>query len=577
MRIGQMFYQTLKEVPKEAQIPSHQLMFRAGMIQQLSSGVYNYLPLALKCIRKIENIIREELTKRNCQEVLLPVVQPAELWKESGRWDFYGAELLRFKDRKDNDFCLGPTHEEVITDMVRKNLKSYRQLPWNIFQVQTKFRDEVRPRFGLMRGREFIMKDGYSFDIDNESSKETYYKMYEAYQAIFNRIGVQYKAVEAVTGNIGGSLSHEFQVLANSGEDLIMSCNSCDYAANVEKATSVYEKTSVNNSLFHDMEDVHTPGYKTIEEVSDFLKKDNRSFIKSLVYIIDGEPVLVLIRGDKDLNEAKLMTYFSADSVELADDTAVLDVSGTEAGYVGPVGLKKDIRIVADYSVFGNANMITGANKKEYHITNVNPERDFKTSVIDDFGFVSTGEKCPHCDGTLEDFRGIEVGQVFSLGTKYSESMNCTYLDKDGKDQLAVMGCYGIGVTRTMASSIEQNHDENGIIWPISIAPFEAVVLPLQMNNEDVVTAGESIYEELKDFGVDVALDDRSERAGFKFKDADLIGYPIQVIIGKKSLENGVVEVKIRKSGEKTEIPLKEVSKYVHEFVLKEKNQLKLY
>ena len=571
MRIGQMFYQTLKEVPKEAQIPSHQLMFRAGMIQQLSSGIYNYLPLALKSIRKIERIIREELTKRGCQEVLLPIVQPSELWKESGRWDFYGAELLRFKDRKDNDFCLGPTHEEVITDMVRKNLKSYKQLPWNIFQVQSKFRDEVRPRFGLMRGREFIMKDGYSFDVDEEASKVTYQQMYDAYQAIFERIGVQFRAVEAVTGNIGGNMSHEFQVLAKSGEDLIMSCNSCDYAANVEKASSVYEKATVDSAKFNAIVEVHTPGQKTIEEVSSFMNKDDHSFIKSLVYIIDEEPVLVLIRGDRDLNEAKLMTYFSANSVELADDEKVQEISGTETGYVGPVGLKKQIKIVADFSVYGQENMITGVNKREYHISNVNPERDFEAAVVDDFGFVSAGDKCPRCDGSLEDHRGIEVGQVFYLGTKYSESMKCTYLDKDGKDQLAVMGCYGIGVGRTMASAIEQNHDENGIIWPMSIAPYEAVVLPLQMNNEDVVAAGEKIYGELLSLGADVALDDRSERAGFKFKDADLIGYPVQVVIGKKSLENGVVEVKTRKSGEKVEIPLAEVSQYVQKYISDEK------
>jgi prolyl-tRNA synthetase len=573
MRIGQMFYQTLKEEPKETQIPSHQLMFRAGMIQQLSSGIYNYLPMALKSIRKIENIIREELTKRGCQEVLLPIVQPAELWKESGRWDFYGAELLRFKDRKNNDFCLGPTHEEVITDMVRKNLKSYRQLPWNLFQVQSKFRDEVRPRFGLMRGREFIMKDGYSFDVDEQASKETYQKMYDAYQAIFTRIGVQYRAVEAVTGNIGGNMSHEFQVLAKSGEDLIVSCDSCDYAANVEKASTVYEKNTVDSRKYLEIKDVHTPGYKTIEEVSAFLKKESSLFIKSLVYTIDDIPVLVLIRGDRDLNEAKLMTSLGANSVVLADDALVQEVSGTEAGYVGPVGLNKDIKIIADYSVYGKKNMITGANKKEYHKININPERDFYASVIDDFGFVSAGDQCPRCNGILEEHRGIEVGQVFFLGTKYSKSMSCTYLDKDGKDQFAVMGCYGIGVGRTMAAAIEQNHDENGIIWPVSIAPFEVVILPLQMNSEDVVTAGELIYGKLLELGIDAVIDDRPERAGFKFKDADLIGYPVQVVIGKKSLENGVVEVKIRKTGEKIEIPLNEVSLYVQSYLNREKSQ----
>lgn len=572
MRIGQMFYQTLKEVPNEAQIPSHQLMFRAGMIQQLSSGIYNYLPLALKSIRKIEAIIREELAKRECQEILLPLVQPAEIWKESGRWNFYGAELLRLKDRKGNDFCLGPTHEEVITDMVRKNLKSYKQLPWNLFQIQTKFRDEVRPRFGLMRSREFIMKDGYSFDIDQYASKESYKKMYEAYEAIFDRIGVQYRAVEAATGNIGGNLSHEFQVLADSGEDLIMSCDNCDYAANIDKATSVYEQGEVDKSNFLTLEEVHTPGYKTIEEVSIFLKKENSSFIKSLLYLIEGEPVLVLIRGDGEINEAKIKALFNADTVLLADDKTISEVSGASSGYVGPVGLSTPVKIIADYSVTGCENMIAGANKDEYHILNVNPVRDFKIDKIDDFGFVSEGDRCPKCRGVLDPYRGIEVGQVFYLGTKYSESMNCTYLDQNGKEQPVVMGCYGIGVGRTMAATIEQNHDKNGILWPLSIAPFEVVVLPLQMNSEEVMIAGESIYRDLVSKGIDAALDDRSERAGFKFKDADLIGYPLQVVIGKKSLENKLIEVKIRKSGEVVKVPLQEVSQFVETFINDNKN-----
>ena len=571
MRISQLFYQTLKEVPREAQIPSHQLMFRAGMIQQLASGIYNYLPLAYKSIRKLETIIREELEKKGCQEVLLPYVQPSELWEESGRWGYYGPELLRFKDRKGGDFCLGPTHEEVITDMVRKNLKSYRQLPWNIFQIQTKFRDEVRPRFGLMRGREFIMKDGYSFDVDEEASKITYQKMYDAYTAIFSRCGLTFRAVDAATGNIGGDMSHEFQVLAQSGEDLILSCDKCSYAANVEKAVTKRSEGIRDSSLFEDTEKVHTPGCKTIEEISDFLKMDASRFIKSIVYIIDEEPVLILIRGDLDVNESKVQTMMGANSVELADDKTVLEITGAGTGFAGPVGLKKKVKILADYSVTSRENYVSGANEDDYHLINVNYGKNYTSDLLGDITFATAGESCPHCDGTLEEHRGIEVGQVFYLGTKYSKAMNCSYLDKDGKDQLAVMGCYGIGVGRTVAAAIEQNHDEDGIIWPVALAPFEAVVLPLQMNKEEVVQAGDSIYETLISMGVDAALDDREERAGFKFKDADLIGYPLQIIVGARSLENGEVEVKIRKTDEKMNLPLDKVTSFVKEYIDKEK------
>ena len=571
MRISQLFYQTLKEVPREAQIPSHQLMFRAGMIQQLASGIYNYLPLAQKSLRKLETIIREELEKKGCQEVLLPFVQPSDLWEESGRWAYYGPELLRLKDRKGNDFCLGPTHEEVITDMVRKNLKSYRQLPWNIFQIQTKFRDEVRPRFGLMRGREFIMKDGYSFDVDEEASKVNYKKMYDAYTAIFNRCGLKFRAVDAATGNIGGDMSHEFQVLAKSGEDMILSCDNCDYAANVEKAVTLRSEGKPDASLFADVDKVHTPGSKTIEEVSEFLKMPADKFIKSIVYVVDEEAVLVLIRGDLDINESKLQTLMGANSVLLAEDKTVLEVTGASTGFAGPVDLKKKVRIIADYSVTNGENLVAGANEDDYHTVNLNYGRDFSADLVGDLTFASAGDACPHCEGKLEEHRGIEVGQVFYLGTKYSKAMNCTYLDKDGKDQLAVMGCYGIGVGRTIAAAIEQHHDDDGIIWPAAIAPFEAVVLPLQMNKEEVISAGEDIYAQLKDAGVDAALDDREERAGFKFKDADLIGYPLQIVIGARSLEQGEVEVKIRKSGEKKNMPLADIVPFVRDYIQTEK------
>ncbi|MBB6482359.1 proline--tRNA ligase [Spirochaeta isovalerica] len=571
MRISRMFYRTMKEVPKEASIPSHQLMFRAGMIQQVSSGIYNYLPLALKSIRKIERIIRDVLVESGCEEVLLPVVQPAELWKESGRWEYYGDELLRFTDRKDNEFCLGPTHEEVITDMVRRNLKSYKQLPWNIFQIQTKFRDEIRPRFGLMRGREFIMKDGYSFDTDSEASRETYYRMYKAYEEIFRRTGVDFKAVEALTGNIGGSLSHEFQVLADSGEDLIISCPRCAYAANAEKARTVFPVDEAEVTTTESPADVHTPGAGSIEEVSAFLDRSPRDFIKSLLYRVDGKPVLVLLRGDREVNEAKLLAVLQGNTIGLADEETVQSLCGTETGYVGPVGLNDKVPVLADRSVEGRSGMVCGANRKDYHKINVCWERDYKAEIVDDFSFARSGDPCPECGAKLEEFRGIEVGQVFHLGTKYSESMNCTFLDSEGKEQPVVMGCYGIGVGRTMAAAIEQNHDESGIVWPVAIAPYEVVVMPLQMNSSEVIEAGEKIYRELLEGGIDALIDDREERAGFKFNDADLVGYPLQIGIGRKSLEKGVLEIKIRKTGEKLEMSPDAVVSFVSDFLGREK------
>lgn len=566
MRATQLFVQTLKEVPKEAQIASHILLYRAGMIQKLASGIYNYLPLALKSLRKIENILRDELGKRGCQEVEMPVVQPAELWQESGRWNYYGPELLRFKDRKGGDFCLGPTHEEVITDMARRNLKSYKQLPWNLYQIQTKFRDEIRPRFGLMRGREFTMKDGYSFDVDEESSLKTYRLMYEAYTAIFTRCGLKFKAVDAATGAIGGDKSHEFQVLAESGEDMILSCSKCDYAANEEKARTKVIETKVDPAQFKAPETVLTPDKKSVEEVAAFLNLPVERFIKSMIYLVDDEPVLVMVRGDREVNEAKIQAHLRANKVELAPDAVIEAVTGAAVGFAGPVGLKKKIKMVADHTVTGIVNAATGACKSDHHIVNVNSGRDFTPDLIGDFIKTRKGEACPKCDGVLEEFRGIEVGQVFFLGTKYSEKMKCTFIDAAGAEKPAVMGCYGIGVGRTMSASIEQNHDEHGIIWPMAIAPYEAVVLPLQMNKDEVVKAGETIYAELLAAGVETVIDDRDERAGFKFNDADLIGYPVQVIIGGKSLEKGVVEVKIRRTGEKKELPVAEAVKFVVEF-----------
>ena len=566
MRATQLFVQTLKEVPKEAQVASHILLYRAGMIQKLASGIYNYLPLALRSLRKIENILREELNKRGCQEALMPVVQPAELWQESGRWGYYGPELLRFKDRKGGDFCLGPTHEEVITDMVRRNLRSYKQLPWNLYQIQTKFRDEIRPRFGLMRGREFTMKDGYSFDVDDEAALKTYKLMYEAYTAIFTRCGLKFKAVDAATGAIGGDQSHEFQVLADSGEDMILSCSKCDYAANEEKARTKIGETKVDPAQFKAPETILTPDKKSVEEVAAFLKLPVERFIKSMIYLVDDEPVLVMVRGDREVNEAKIQAHLHANKVELAPDAVIEAVTGAAVGFAGPVGLKKKIKMVADHAVAGILNAATGACRTDHHIVNINCGRDFTPDLVGDFIKTRKGEACPKCDGVLEEFRGIEVGQVFFLGTKYSVKMHCNFIDAAGAEKPAVMGCYGIGVGRTMSAAIEQNHDEHGIIWPMAIAPYEAVVLPLQMNKEEVVTAGETLYADLQAAGVETVIDDRDERAGFKFNDADLIGYPVQVIIGGKSLEKGVVEVKIRKTGEKKEMPLAGVVPFIAGF-----------
>ncbi len=569
MRLSQSFYKTLKEIPKDARIPSHQLMFRSGMIQQLSSGIYNYLPLALRSIRKIEKIIREELDSRGCEEVLMPAVQPASLWQESGRWDLYGDLLLRFKDRQGNDYCMGPTHEEVITDMVRRNLKSWKQLPWNLYQIQGKFRDEFRPRFGLMRGREFIMKDAYSFDVDVESAKKSYWKMHEAYTAIFSRCGVRFRAVDAATGEIGGDMSQEFQVLASSGEDLILSCDSCNYAANIEKAVTTSTGGTPDETAFKALETVDTPGQKTIEEVSSFLGAEASGFLKSLVYESDSKPVLVLIAGDRDVNESKLQAALGSGVLRMASNTLVEKTMGTSPGYVGPVGVSSEVFVVADLSVTRGINWISGANEKDKHIRNVNLRRDFNPDKVIDIAFAAAGDSCPKCSGgKLEEHRGIEVGQVFYLGNKYSKMMDCSFLDEEGESQPAEMGCYGIGVGRTMAAAIEQNHDENGIIWPVPIAPWEVVVLPLQLNDEAVVEAAETIYESFRMAGIDTMIDDRNERAGFKFKDADLIGYPVQVVLGGRSVAAGNAEVKFRESGEKSEMPLDDVVVVVRDWIL---------
>ena len=562
-----MFLPTLKEAPSDAEVISHKLMVRAGMIRKLAAGIYDLLPLGLMAQRKVESIIREELNRAGAQEVFLPSIQPAELWQESGRGNLYGKELLRVRDRHDRDFCYGPTHEEVITDLVRREVRSYRQLPLNLYQIQTKFRDEIRPRFGVMRCREFTMKDGYSYDLDEKGVEGTYRKMYDAYCNIFRRCGLKFRAIEAETGQIGGSFSHEFMVLADSGEDSVATCESCDYSANVEKAEVKESPVTSHQSPeeLKPMEVVSTPDKKSVDEVSEFLKVEKERIVKTLVFETENGIVAALVRGDHDVNDAKLKRLLKCDVINLAGEKVVEDVTSAPSGFAGPVGL--NLKIVADNSVMGIKNFVTGANLKDAHSINVNINRDFKIDVCGDIRMVKGGDLCSRCNGTLRVYKGIEVGHVFKLGTKYSESLKATYLDENGKEKLMVMGCYGIGVGRTVAASIEQNHDDNGIIWPMPIAPFQAIILSLNMKNTDVVNTSENIYQTLRGSGIEVLLDERDERPGIKFKDADLIGMPIHIIIGEKNLKEGKAEIKIRKSNKRIIVPVSDMEKQVRELI----------
>jgi prolyl-tRNA synthetase len=549
MRYSQYFIPTLKETPADAEVISHQLMLRAGLIRKVASGIYNYLPLGLRTIRKVEKIVRDEMDRAGALEILMPMANPAELWQESGRWEKYGKELLRFKDRKEAEFCMGPTHEEVVTDIVRREVRSYRQMPLNLYQIQTKFRDEIRPRFGLMRGREFIMKDAYSFDVNEAGAIAAYDKMYQAYRRIFARCGLNFRAVEADSGAIGGNYSHEFMVLADSGEDAIVSCNGCEYAANIEKAEA--RPLSVpEHSDPRPLEKVSTPGQKSIEEVSTFLGIAASETVKCLIFVADGEPVAVLLRGDHELNEIKLSKVLGANELALADEALVSKVTSAPVGFAGPIGLS--IRVVADFAVEGLRNVVVGANAADLHFKNANPGRDFTPNLYADLRNVVHGDLCPRCaGGVLEMWRGVEVGHVFKLGTRYSEAMKACFLDSDGKEQFVYMGCYGIGIGRTAAAAIEQNHDANGIIWPMAIAPFEVIVTMLNPNDASVRTTAEALYAELTALGVDALLDDRDERAGSKFADAELIGIPLRVTVGARGVKDGVLELQERRGGEK--------------------------
>lgn len=565
MRLTHYLMPTLKETPADAEIISHQLMLRSGMIRKVAAGIYTYMPLGLRSVRKVEQIVREEMDRAGCLELLMPMVIPAELWEESGRWEQYGRELLRLKDRKDAQFCLGPTHEEVITDVVRNTVKSYRQLPLNLYQIQGKFRDEIRPRFGLMRGREFIMKDAYSFDLDSSAADGAYEKMYTAYQNIFRRCGLNFRAVEADTGNIGGSSSHEFMVLADSGEDAIVSCDTCNYAANVEKAQlRVLEGQRPEPA--QQLEAVNTPGQKSVTEVAQFLGIEPKQMLKTLLLESDsGEQVAVLLRGDRELNEIKLCRKLGCNEVKLVDDATVENLTGAPRGFAGPVGLK--LRILADNEVALMADAVAGANKADTHYRGVNYGRDFEVDEFADLRQAEAGDGCPRCNGTLQSWRGIEVGHVFKLGTKYSEALGATVLNAEGKEEPLVMGCYGIGIGRSVAAAIEQNHDKNGIIFPMPIAPFQVLITLLNPKDDEVSKAGEELYAYLQDNGIEVLLDDRDERPGSKFKDADLIGIPLRVTVGARGLKEDTFEVSWRKDGEKQMIPIAETGEWLVQWV----------
>ncbi|ADU95978.1 prolyl-tRNA synthetase [Thermovibrio ammonificans HB-1] len=554
MRFSRAFIPTKKESPADAEIPSHKLLVRAGFIRKVASGLYDILPLGARVIRKIEQVIRQEMERAGAQEVILPIMHPAELWQESGRWDVYGKEMIKFKDRHERDYALGPTAEEMITDLVRKEVKSYKELPLNLYQIGRKFRDEIRPRFGLMRSREFIMKDAYSFHASDEDAEREYWNMFETYSRIFKRLGLEFKAVEADTGEIGGSFSHEFMVIADTGESKLVYCPECGYAASTEKAQQVRPEVPPNREgEFEAVEEVHTPGIRRIEEVSRFLSVPQKRILKLLVYVIDGRPVVLALRGDREVEEAKLKKAFNAKEVRLATDKEIEEFTGQPKGYLSPVGLP--LPVYADYSVIPMVNFVAGAGRADYHLKNVNWGRDFSVAEFVDVTEVRGGEPCPKCGAPLVEKRGIEVGHIFKLGTKYSEAMGATFVDEQGNEKPMVMGCYGIGVTRVMAAAVEQGHDENGIIWPVEIAPFEVIVIPVNVKKEEIVEAAERVYSELMEAGFDVLLDDRNARPGFKFKDADLIGIPYQVIVGKKASE-GVVELKIRRSGERLELPV---------------------
>lgn len=555
MLASKLYSPTLREIPSDAVVVSHQYMLKAGMMRKVSNGLYAFLPLALRSIRKVEDIVREEMNAIGSQEILMPITQPAEIWKQSERWDVYGEEMFKLNDRHGHEYCLGPTHEELVTVLAKMDTSSYKQLPVSLYQIQNKYRDEKRPRFGLMRSREFIMKDAYTFDMDEEGLDRQYHLMYDAYTRIFTRCGLHFRPVVADSGAIGGSGSHEFEVIADSGEADIVYCKDCDFAANIEAVEPKALSSSVHNDKAKEI--VETPGQHTIQMVCDFLHVPVVCSVKAVVYKLDDTVVLALVRGDHEVNEVRLQNLFNAVNVGLASDED-LKRCGLIAGYISPIGLKKadNFEIIVDTTVMEMEDACCGANAVDKHYVHVNPKRDFGDVRVETIRLITAEDCCPKCGGMIELKKGIEVGQVFKLGTKYSEKLGCTYLDRDGKTHPMVMGCYGIGITRTVAASIEQNHDKDGIIWPVAIAPYEVVIVPANNKDEGVMNAARHLYDEMEDCQDEVILDDRDERAGIKFKDADLIGYPIRVTIGKKWKESGLVEVRLRRSGVVSEVAL---------------------
>lgn len=555
MLASKLYSPTLREIPSDAVVVSHQYMLKAGMMRKVSNGLYALLPLALRSIRKVEDIVREEMNAIGSQEILMPITQPAEIWKQSERWDVYGEEMFKLNDRHGHEYCLGPTHEELVTVLAKMDTSSYKQLPVSLYQIQNKYRDEKRPRFGLMRSREFIMKDAYTFDMDEEGLDRQYHLMYDAYTRIFTRCGLHFRPVVADSGAIGGSGSHEFEVIADSGEADIVYCKDCDFAANIEAVEPKALSSSVHNDKAKEI--VETPGQHTIQMVCDFLHVPVVCSVKAVVYKLDDTVVLALVRGDHEVNEVRLQNLFNAVNVGLASDED-LKRCGLIAGYISPIGLKKadNFEIIVDTTVMEMEDACCGANAVDKHYVHVNPKRDFGDVRVETIRLITAEDCCPKCGGMIELKKGIEVGQVFKLGTKYSEKLGCTYLDRDGKTHPMVMGCYGIGITRTVAASIEQNHDKDGIIWPVAIAPYEVVIVPANNKDEGVMNAARHLYDEMEDCRDEVILDDRDERAGIKFKDADLIGYPIRVTIGKKWKESGLVEVRLRRSGVVSEVAL---------------------
>ena len=554
MRMSKMYMPTLKEDPAEAEIESHKLLLRAGMIRRLVSGVYSYLPLGYRVIRKVEQIVREEMDAAGSQELLMSAIQPRELWEATGRWDNFGPEMWKLKDRNSREFCLGPTHEEYFTNLIKDEIKSYKQLPLNLYQIQTKYRDEKRPRFGLMRGREFIMKDAYSFDTNPENMVKSYDIMWDAYDRIFTRLRLKYKVVQGDTGAMGGKVSHEFMAMSDAGEGLIAYCDHCDYAATDEKAHVVYEVLDENIEEL-DKEKIYTPDLKTIDDLVEFFEIEQSNFAKAVVYNVADEPVVVIIPGDRELNETKLCNYLGVSSheIEMANEDMIFSITNAEKGFTGPIGLKEGTRLVVDSRITKMKNLIVGGNETNYHIKNVNYGRDFKGEVVEDLLLVRQGDKCPKCNNELQMARGIEVGNIFQLGTKYSEDLGAKFLDENGKEKPFVMGSYGIGVTRSVAAIIEQYHDENGIIWPLNTAPYHVIITVINIKNEEQMELGEKLYKELTSQGIEVLLDDRNERAGVKFNDRDLIGIPIRITVGKKASES-IIEYSLRTSSDKQEI-----------------------